>query len=156
MVIRIYSKSIFRRCFPYGKRYWYKNIKGLPKYIKCIWHLIKYGYEEYAIWETYDWFVIIMRSILCDYRVGHRSVPILIENYPFDLSDNSDDAKKKRELNDKLWDSIIDKMISLLYDMDVNNPKYEEIDYLEQNKLLEEAKNEFFKLFSEHFYRLWD
>lgn len=152
----MYNKAIFHRCFPYSKKYWYKNFKGIPQYIKCIRYLIKYGYDEYATWETFDWFIRTMRSILSNYRAGHCGVPILIEDYPFDSSDNNEEAKSKRKLNDELWDSIIDKMISLLDDMDEDNPKYEKMNLLEVDKLREEAKDEFFKLFSEHFYRLWD
>lgn len=152
----MYNKTIFKRCFRYSGRYWYKNIQNIPLYFKLIRHLIKYGYDEYALWETFDWFIHTMMAILNEYRNNHHSVPILTEDYPFDSRDNSDEAKEKRKSNDELWDSIIDKMISLLDDMDEDNPKYKNLDFCEKDALLEKAKNEFFKLFSEHFYRLWD
>ena len=151
-----YNKQIFDRCFAYRGRYWYKNIGRIPRYFKLIHHLIKYGYDKYAIWETFDWFIYTMKSILERYRSTHTGVPILIEDYPFDSSDDSKESKEKRKSNDELWDSIIDKMICLLDDMDENNPKYRYLDFREQDKLIEEAKNEFFKLFSEYFYNLWD
>lgn len=152
----MYNKRIFKRCFSYSGKYWYKNIKQIPRYFKLIHHLIKYGYDEYATWETFDWFIYTIRDILKYYRSNHHSVPILIEDYPFDSCDNREESKEKRKLNDELWDSIIDKMISLLDDMDENNHKYEKLDFYKKDELIEKSKNEFFKLFSEHFYRLWD
>ena len=151
-----YNKQIFDRCFAYRRKYWYKNIGRIPRYFKLMHHLIKYGYDEYAIWEIFDWFIYTMRSILKRYRSDHTGVPILIEDYPYDSLDNSEESKEKRRSNDKLWNSIIDKMIYLLDDMDENNPKYRGLDFREQDKLIEEAKNEFFELFSKYFYSLWD
>ena len=54
------------------------------------------------------------------------------------------------------WDGIIDKMIALLNDMDECNPKYDEEDYNKKYDEMNAAKDEFFKLFSEYFYNLWD
>jgi hypothetical protein len=47
-------------------------------------------------------------------------------------------------------------MISLLDDMDNNNPKYENLDHKFVIKEMNIAKNKFFKLLSKHFYSLWD
>lgn len=152
----MYNKRIFKRCFSYPKRYWYKNLKHIPLYFKLIHHLMKYGYDEYAAWETFDWFIHTMSAILKQYKKGHLGVPIIIGDYPFDSTDDSEDAQKKRNLNDKLWEMIIDEMIDCLADMDENNPKYDNIDDDKQYELMEAAKTRFFELFSRHFYDLWD
>ncbi len=148
----MYNKTIFKRCFRYQGKYWYKNITEMPLYFTLIRYLIKNGYDEYAVWETFDWFIHTMKSILTEYKNHHHSVPVLIEDYPYD----SKGAKEKRQLSDEMWETTISKMISLLDDMDENNPKYEKMDMIEQNEALEKAKNEFFELFSKYFYCLWD
>ena len=134
------NKKIFKRCFDYRGKYWYMNLKQIPLYFELMHHLIKYGYDEYATWETFDWFIDTMKSILTSYRKHHWGYPIDIE------------AEE--------WDNIIDKMIALLDDMDECNPKYEIEEYeKEPTKKYDEmnaAKDEFFKLFSKYFYNLWD
>lgn len=135
-----YNKKIFKRCFCYRGRYWYKNIKHIPLYFKLMHHLVKYGYDEYATWETFNWFIDTMKPILTSYRNNHCG-------FPWDLSEEE-------------WDKIIDRMIELLDLMDECNPKYESEEYVlgcnKQYKEMEEAKDEFFQLFAKHFYSLWD
>lgn len=150
----MYNKKIFERCFCYKGRYWYKNIKYIPLYFRLMHHLIKYGYDEYATWETFDWFTDTMRSVLIDYRKHHYGTPILCDNFPWKFETEEEKAIDK-ENSDK-WNGIIDRMIELLNDMDEGNPKYESMDLFEVDKVMNQAKEEFFKLFSEHFYRLWD
>ena len=150
-----YNKQIFERCFPYRKKYFYENIKGIPTYIRAMHFLIKNGYDEYACWETFDWFIKTMRSILQEYKSNHACYPILMEDYPTSINKTNEEKERIKE-NKQLWDNIIDKMIKLLDDMDEDNPIYDNMDILKQDKLQHEAKNEFFKLFSKHFYYLWD
>ena len=143
----MYNKKIFQRYFDFPKRYWYKNIKYIPKYFKSMRNLIKYGYDDYALYETFDWFTYTMRSILKRYKCNHYAHPIV-------------DLQLSPEENEKLWDDIIDKMLYLLDEMDESNPKYIELErkgkYIERTGLMESAKDEFFKLFAEHFYKMWD
>ena len=47
-------------------------------------------------------------------------------------------------------------MIDLLDKMDESNPIYNNMSWKDADKKKEDAKNEFFKLFSEQFYGLWD
>lgn len=153
-----YNEKIFQRCFGYPKRYWYRNIRNIPRYFKQMHHLIKYGYDEYATWETYYWFMQTMKSILVDYRKNHSSVPIVIDNYPYVVHTEEDKAMQK--CNEEKWDGIISRMIELLDDMDENNPKYDTDEYWckwkKQQKAINAAKDEFFQLFSEYFFALWD
>lgn len=148
-----YNKKIFDRCFCWNRRYWYKNIKNIPLYFKLMHHLIKYGYDEYAIWETFDWFIDTMRSILPNY---HKSIgtPILVDNFPDVIQ--SDEDQKIEDDNRSKWDGIIDRMIELLDLMDENNIVYDGVDFREQHSKMSAAKDEFFELFSKYFYDLWD
>lgn len=157
-----YNKQIFERCFWWPARYWYENVKQIPLYFRAISYLVRNGYDKYALWGTCDWFITTMRSILQEYRRSHRGYPILIDNYPPNSTDKDEQSKRLREENDKMWDDIIDHMIELLDLMDESNPKYEADSYHtskgidKQWEEMSAAKNEFFELFSKHFFDLWD
>ena len=139
-----YNEKIFKRCFDYRGRYWYKNIKYIPLYFKLMRHLIKHGYDEYANWETFDWFIYTMKDILVTYRNNHNG-------YPYVSFDD-----KVQEQAEKKYDEDLDTMIALLDDMDEGNPKYNSMKYADVNKTMDSAKDEFFELFSKYFYHLWD
>ena len=136
-----YNEKIFKRCFDYRSRYWYKNIKEIPLYFKLMRHLIKHGYDEYATWETFDWFIDTMKPILTSYITNGTG-------YPCEFEDEEE------------WHKIINHMIELLDLMDECNPKYETkeyvYDYNKQHKEMNDAKDEFFQLFAKYFYNLWD
>ncbi len=137
-----YNEKIFKRCFNYRGRYWYMNLKYIPLYFKLMHHLIKYGYDEYATWETFSWFTDTMRSVLTNYRKNHYGYPA--------------------EMSEAEWDKIIGRMIEFLDLMDADNPKYDEEEYdggsglQRQHTEMEAAKDEFFALFSKYFYNMWD
>ena len=148
-----YNEKIFKRCFRYKGRYWYRNIKEIPLYFKLMHHLIKYGYDEFAEWETFNWFIDIMKSILPNYY-KHSGVPILVENYPW--CEEAEQDKAIARLNEAKWYSIISRMIESLDLMDESNIIYDDMDYEQQNEKMNTAKDEFFELFSKYFYNLWD
>ena len=135
-----YNEKIFKRCFDWPAKYWYKNIKRIPLYFKLMHHLVKYGYDEYAHWETFNWFIDTMKLILMSYRKNHCGFPM--------------------ELDEETWDKTIDHMLELLDLMDECNPKYVSEEYMlgcsKKYKEMEEAKDEFFQLFAKYFYNLWD
>ena len=137
-----YNEKIFKRCFNYRGRYWYMNLKYIPLYFKLMHHLIKYGYDEYATWETFSWFTDTMRSVLTNYRKNHYGCPA--------------------GMSEAEWDKTIDRMIELLDLMDSDNPKYDDTEYDGVSGLqrkyaeMEVAKDEFFALFSKYFYNMWD
>ena len=54
------------------------------------------------------------------------------------------------------YDASIDRMIELLDQMDEDSDRYENKLYTEKHDAMNAAKDEFFKLFSEYFYSLWD
>lgn len=149
-----YNEKIFKRCFDWRGKYWYKNIKEIPLYFKLMHHLIKHGYDEYATWETFDWFVDTMKDILTYYRNHHDGYPV---------SSTFNDL-----LDEKLaaeYDKELDEMIYHLYYMDEHNvadelskgmPEDWIPNRLTIDEIMERHKDEFFKLFAKHFYNLWD
>ena len=153
----LYNKQIFQRCFHYRKKYWYENLKYIPLYFSLINDLMKHGYDEYATWETFNWFIDTMKSVLTRYRDSHNGDPIIIDN--FLEYDDSEEASAK---NTEEWNRIVNRMIELLDLMDECNPKYDAYEYegadgwKNKYKEMNEAKEEFFGLFSKYFYYLWD
>ena len=112
------------------------NLKDIPIYFKRLAFLLKHGYSPIAQWETYHWFICVMREIFTFYK-NERVGDMLIEDVPED---------KWKDINDELYDNLL----SLLDDMD------EEKYYPNDTIKMERAKEEFFKLFSKHFYDFWD
>lgn len=151
-----YNKAIFKRCFNYRKRYWYLNLKQIPLYFKLMHHLIKHGYDEYAKWETFNWFINTMKEILLNYKNNKQGIPILVENYPMWHDENDEEAEKIIKKNEELWNNTLNRMIELLELMDECNPKYENYNYGKRWEEMNNAKDEFFKLFAKYFYNLWD
>ena len=141
----LYNKRIFERCFNHRGKYWYKNIGEIPLYFKLMHHLVKYGYDEYAKWETFDWFIVTMKSILQHYKSNHHGYPVI----------SFDDAEAQ-EKYEKKYDADIARMLDLLDEMDEDNPKYDLMEYMKKYEAINMAKDEFFKLFAEYFYCLWD
>ena len=136
----MYNKKIFKRFFHWPMRYWYRNVANIPGYFRAMHHLIKYGYDEYATWETFDWFIDTMKSVLTEYRNTHSGYPVFTME---SMDDETIDEFAKR------YDEGIDRMIELLDLMD-------EKDLIRIQKEKDKAKEEFFELFSEYFYTLWD
>ena len=134
-----YNKKIFKRCFCYNKRAWYKNIKRIPLYFKLMHYLVKYGYDEYANWETFNWFINTMKPILTSYIQNGSGYPCEFEN-------------------EEGWHKVLSRMIELLDLMDEDHYRYEEYDYDYRriDREMNEAKDEFFQLFAKYFYNLWD
>ena len=134
----------------HGKSWW-RNLKDIPIFIKRIFFVLKHGYSPAAQWETYGWFMSVMKEILTNYRYNRMGSPVVIDNF-FDVKEeNPNDV-----VNEEAYNAILDRMIVLLDLMDEHNQLYNDMDWKEADKKKEDAKNEFFKLFSEQFYGLWD
>ena len=140
-----YNKKIFKRCFSWRGKYWYKNIKEIPLYFRLMHHLIKHGYDEYAAWETFNWFIGPMKPILSTFRSNHHGYPVV-----------SYDDRDLQEQSEREYDADIDRMIELLDAMDEDNQKYNGMSAKERYGKMYESKDEFFNLFAKHFYSLWD
>lgn len=103
------------------------------------------GYDYVDTFETYAKFIERYYKILTDYRKNHHG-------YPFNLTEEK-------------WDNIIDDMLRHLYYMDEENVEKELKKDVPENwtvsskttsEVMEKHKNEFFKLFSEYFFNIWD
>ena len=137
--------------FMFRGKNWWRNLKDIPIFIKRIFFTLKHGYSPVAQFETFEWFMDVMKEILTNYRYNRMGSPVVIDNF-FDVKEeNSNDVVNEEEYN-----AILDRMIVLLDLMDEHNQLYNDMDWKEADKKKEDAKNEFFKLFSEQFYGLWD
>ena len=134
--------------FMFRGKMWWRNLKDIPIFIKRIFFILKHGYSPVAQWETFEWFIDVMKKILTNYRYNS---PVVIDNF-FDVKEeNPNDVA-----NEEAYNAILDRMIVLLDLMDEHNQLYNDMDWKEADKKKEDAKNEFFKLFSKYFYTLWD
>lgn len=137
--------------FRFRGRQWWRNIKDIPIFIHRVFFTLKHGYSPVAQFETSQWFMDVMNEIIINYRHNRVGTPIVLD----DLWNNPSDNEKMEE-NEDAYNKILDHMIELLELMDEDNKIYDDMDWKEIDKARESAKNEFFKLFSEHFYEFWD
>ena len=128
-----------------GKNWW-RNLKDIPIFIQRIFFTLKDGYSPAAQWETFEWFIAVMREILINYRNNRMGTPVVIPDY------NIDDLISENK-NIEIYNNILNEMIELLDKMD-------ECNYLTYNnaslEAMNAAKDRFFELFSKYFYTLWD
>ena len=137
--------------FMFRGKNWWRNLKDISIFFQRIFFTLKHGYSPVAQFETFEWFMDVMKEILTNYRYNRMGSPVVIDNF-FDVKEeNSNDV-----VNEEAYNAILDRMIVLLDLMDEHNQLYNDMDWKEADKKKEDAKNEFFKLFSEQFYGLWD
>ena len=126
-----------------GKNFW-RNIKDIPIFFKRIIFVLKHGYFPVALWELDEYVIDIMKEILEWYRDDDHSIPIF-------------SMEESYEWNKAKWDSILNRMIELLDFMDERNTIYRELcNFKDHEAMKENAKEEFFKLFCEHFNSFWN
>nr|DAH09403.1 MAG TPA: hypothetical protein [Caudoviricetes sp.] len=135
--------------FDYPKRFWYYNLKDIPIFIKRIFFTLKHGYSPTVQWETFEWFIVVMREILINYRDNRMGTPVVIPDY------NIDDLISENK-NIEIYNNILNEMIELLDKMDECNSTYNGVSLEEMHSAMNAAKDKFFKLFSKYFYTLWD
>lgn len=133
--------KLFTKKFPYS----IKELPDIPRYIKHAFQRIRHGYDDTDSWDIFSFFLDTMKPLLEQYRKEHYGTPCL-HGYEEDYTNT-----------EKEWDSIVDRMIFLLGEMDETN-HIEKDDYLtkDYDKYMDECKDEFFQLFSKYFYCLWD
>ena len=128
---------------------WLKDFKIYKERIR---HLKKYGYAPQAKWETFLWFIDVMREILTQYRYNRVGDPWCL-NEKWDPED-----KVQEQRNVDFYDAELDKMIFLLDKMDERN--YDSSKTLivgaREETEMQRACNEFFKMFAKYFYGFWD
>lgn len=127
--------------FMYKGWYFYKNIRDIPILIKRVFFTLRHGYAPQAHWETYYWFMSCMKEILLWYRENRAGTPFIVDDY---------------DENIDCYNKILDRMVELLDLMEEDNILYEELNYEEVDAARDNAKNEFFELFSKYFYTFWD
>ena len=135
--------------FMFHGKDWWRNLKDIPIFIKRIFFTLKHGYSPVAQWETFGWFITVMREILINYRDNRMGTPVVIPDY------NTDDLISENK-NIEIYNNILNEMIELLDKMDENNLAYNDASLEEMHSAMDTAKNKFFELFSKYFYTLWD
>ena len=135
--------------FMFHGKDWWRNLKDIPIFIKRIFFTLKHGYSPVAQWETFGWFITVMREILVNYRDNRTGTPVVIPDYDADdlISENK---------NIEIYNNILNEMIELLDKMDECNSTYNGVSLEEMHSAMDSAKNKFFELFSKYFYTLWD
>lgn len=132
--------------FMFHGKNWWRNLKDIPIFFQRIFFTLKHGYSPVAQWETFEWFIAVMREILINYRDNRTGTPVVIPDY------NIDDLISENK-NIEIYNNILNEMIELLDKMD-------ECNYLTYNnaslEAMNVAKDKFFELFSKYFYTLWD
>ena len=135
--------------FMFHGKDWWRNLKDIPIFIKRIFFTLKHGYSPVAQWETFGWFITVMREILVNYRDNRTGTPVVIPDY------HTDDLISENK-NIEIYNNILNEMIELLDQMDENNLAYNDVSLEEMHSAMDSAKNKFFELFSKYFYTLWD
>lgn len=120
--------------------------------VKKVVQIVRYGFQRmfkgYDNVDVFDTF----------YQFSKRYHKIFVE-----LRKNS--CSHPCNMTEEEWDNILDRMITHLYYMDETNvvnkleddaPKGLSPSYSAIHKVMNKHKEEFFKLFSEYFYNLWD
>lgn len=132
---------------------WWRNLRDIPIFVERIFFVLKHGYSPVAQWDTFEWFIDVMREILTNYRYNRVGTSGVVE-YRDDDSWNDE--------NEEAYNKIIDEMIELLDKMEERYYLFEniedlkKIDYIEMYNKQNEAKDRFFELFSKYFYTFWD
>ena len=135
--------------FMFHGKDWWRNLKDIPIFIKRIFFTLKHGYSPVARWETFCWFIAVMREILINYRDNRTGTPVVIPDY------HTDDLISENK-NIEIYNNILNEMIELLDKMDECNSTYKGVSLEEMHSAMDTAKNKFFELFSKYFYTLWD
>lgn len=135
--------------FMFHGKNWWRNLKDIPIFFQRIFFTLKHGYSPVAQWETFEWFIAVMRKILINYRDNRTGTPAVIPDY------HTDDLISENK-NIEIYNNILNEMIELLDKMDECNLTYNGISLEEMHSAMDTAKNKFFELFSKYFYTLWD
>lgn len=135
--------------FMFHGKNWWRNLKDIPIFIQRIFFTLKHGYSPVAQWETFCWFIAVMREILINYRDNRTGTPVVIPDY------HTDDLISENK-NIEAYNNILNEMIELLDKMDECNSTYNDVSLEEMHSAMDTAKNRFFELFSKYFYTLWD
>ncbi len=126
----------------YGS-FWMK-LRDVPIFFKRIWYTLRHGYPPQATWEIFEWHRRVMLEVLAQYRKQMHGWPEYIPTGDGDC----------RQVSFEEWGEILDEMCAKLDEM--SEDKYDKMGIYESLKEREQAKNDFFYLFSLYYYNLWD
>ena len=116
---------------------------------------MKHSYNMYACWETFNWFIHTIQRILAHQRYHRHGSPVTVNG----LNDYISDKEQQNTLtiqNEENWNQILDTMLALIDEMDEENHEYDNKNCHQKQTKMNTAKDDFFKLFSQYFYCLWD
>lgn len=115
---------------------------------------MKHGYDMYACWKTFDWFIHTMQRILAHQRYHRHGSPVTVNR----LNEYISDKEKQNALtiqNEENWNQILDTKLALIDEMDEENHEYDNKNCHQKQTKMNTTKD-IFKLFSQCFYYLWD
>lgn len=141
---KVKTNNITCGLFMYNS-FWH-NLRDIPIFFKRLNFLLQHGYSPMAQWETFEWFICVMQEIMQNYR-DNRYGNFILPDVPQDQWND-----KTNEYYDKMI-SLLDKMSENYWGLG-NDISQEEMD--KRNEEASKAKDEFFKLFAQEFYNLWD
>ena len=118
--------------FMFHGKSWWRNLKNIPIFIKRIFFTLKHGYSPVAQWETFEWFIAVMREILINYRDNRTGTPVVIPDY------HTDDLISENK-NIEIYNNILNEMIELLDKMDECNSTYNGVSLEEMNSAMDSA-----------------
>lgn len=145
-------KKLWKKWFSFRGIYFYKNFKYIPKFIGEFVFFIKNGYTYDATYNHFDWFIEMESKILNDLIKNSNEYPSEFTKY---------NTTECPDAGYEEWIKIIKKMVHCLDKMDENNDEYLNMpinkeSWKKQDDSMREAKEEFFNLFNEYFYSMWD
>ena len=122
----------------------FKWLKDARIYRQRIRYMKKNGYSPQAEWETFLWFIDVMRKILTFYRHNRNGTGYWLDE-PYDPTE------EQNERNENFYNSELDKMLELLDKMDERKRET-----TIKTDDMQVACDEFFKMFAKYFYGFWD
>ena len=137
-----YNEKIFKRCFSFRARYWYKNLRYIPLYFKQLHFLIKNGYDVSATWAVDEWFFENISKILNKFEKQTIGIPLKVEGIQLDEERNNEDI-----INEK-WHEILKLM--------ANDAEFVHKNYWDLNDIIAPVQERFFKYFTKYINHLWD
>lgn len=132
----------------YRFKYFFKDTRILFHRIKF---LLKHGFAEPGLWESYTFFIDSWEEILRNYKDNRTGTPLVLEPLP-----ETWNAIIERQ-NDEAFDKLIDSMLA-----DLATMRLDPLDGADREGALQirderdAAKERFFTNFSKIFYDLWD
>ena len=133
----------WKKSFQYEGIHWWRNVFGIPYYFKERRYLLKHGFTREAEYDMPLWFIKTMTRVMTRYSDTRWGI--------------------RGGYTDKEWQAVVDKMIECLKNMRASEwfeKAPEEMSLLERDmwaqNMADKYKNDFFDLFKEVFYLLWD